>query len=63
MAHDVQARGYLPLAALPGNVLLVPLDAFLATQVKQIWVRDPFAPLIVACKVEAALRELVTETL
>jgi hypothetical protein len=60
---DVRARGWMPLAARVGNVLIVPIDESLAWRLGEVWSIDPWAPLSVASAVESGIREYVDEKL
>jgi hypothetical protein len=55
------ARGWLPLAAKVGNVVVVTLDAPLAWRLGEAFQIDPFAPLKVNEAVESALRDYLDE--
>lgn len=60
-AAGARPRGWLPLVSLAGQVLLVPLDAHLAFQVKRALSVDPFGPIVIAGRLEELLRSYVEE--
>jgi hypothetical protein len=60
---ELQARGWVPLSARVGNLLLVPIDASLSWRLGQAFAQEPFARLEVAVRVEDALRSYVDDEL